>query len=246
MKKTKSAAIVLAAGRGRRMKTGKAKQFLEICQKPVLYYPLKAFEESAVDDVVLVTGKDDIEFCKDEIVGKYGFSKVRSIVSGGKERYNSVYAGLCELAGGTVDLTTPDIVLIHDGARALITAELINELTEETARYKACVTGTPLKDTVKVVDDELMTVDTPNRSRLWSVQTPQAFDFKLIYEAYKKLAEKETELEKDGIKITDDAMVLELMSGIKTKLVMGSYLNMKLTTPEDILIFESILSRAEG
>ena len=259
VKKIKSAAVVLAAGSGKRMKTGRAKQFLTVSDRPVLFYALDAFEKSMVDDIILVTGKDDIDFCREEIVEKYGISKVRSIISGGKERYHSVARGLFELDGDDKKTSDdaaaeieknglkrqsrlkPDIVMIHDGARPFVTAGLINKLLAGTAEYGACVTGTPVKDTIKVVDSENITVDTPDRKTLWAVQTPQAFSFDMILKAYKELLEKEEKLLEKGIFVTDDSMVLELMSGVRTKLIEGSYLNIKLTTPDDLLMAERIL-----
>ena len=245
----RNAAIILAAGQGRRMNTDTAKQYLMLDGKPVLYYALRAFEQSRVDDVVLVTGEKEIAFCQKEIVEKYGFSKVRCIVSGGKQRYHSVARGLETLAadggkqpdGVKTPWKEPGIVMIHDGARCFVQPELINSLLEETGKYPACVTGTPLKDTVKVVDGEQYCVDTPNRSTLWTVQTPQSFAFRLVLEAYRELMEREEELLKQGVLITDDAMVVELFGDRKVRLVMGDYLNSKLTTPEDLLLAHRIL-----
>ncbi len=232
----KVAAIVLAAGQGKRMGTAVQKQFLELSGRPVLFYTLQAFEESVVDEVVLVTGSDMAEYCRNEIVDRYGFGKVSRITAGGQERYHSVLNGLRSLSE-----TKPDIVMIHDGARCFVTPELIDDLCRETMLYPACVTATRVKDTIKVADEEGMCLDTPNRDRLWAVQTPQSFSYELILSAYEKLAKAEQQLLSEGVKITDDAQVCELFSETKVKLIPGDDLNTKLTTPSDLAIAERIL-----
>ena len=247
----RNAAIILAAGQGRRMNTDTAKQYLELSGKPVLYYAIKAFEDSDIDDLVLVTGEAERDFCRKEIVERFGFSKVRAIVSGGRQRYHSVANGLEALASdGKPALTDgekreslqePGIVMIHDGARPFVTKELINGLLKETIKYPACVTGTPVKDTIKIVDEDNACLDTPNRERLWAVQTPQAFAFRLVLSAYRQVLAREKELLEQGVVITDDAMVVELCGERKVHLIMGDYLNRKLTTPDDLLLADRIL-----
>lgn len=242
MQNKKTAAVVLAAGRGKRMNSATAKQYLLLEDKPVLYYALAAFEKSVIDDVVLVTAKEEIEYCQKEIVDKYGFRKVKLIVVGGAQRYHSVANGLEALyAQANTDGYAYGKVLIHDGARPFVSEEMICQLLEAIDQYKACVTATPVKDTIKIVDNEQYAIDTPNRSTLWAVQTPQAFSFDLIYEAYKKLIEKEQSLLDEGVAITDDAMVVEHMTNQRVKLIEGSYNNIKLTTPEDLYLAGSIL-----
>lgn len=145
---TRTAAIVLAAGQGKRMKSKIQKQFLLLEEKPVIWYALHAFEESRVDDVILVTGADEIAYCRDEIVGKYGFSKVRAIVAGGKERYHSVYEGLKAL-GSQLSYGEGDCVLIHDGARPFVDEPMIERIVSDIRSYSAAVAGMPSKDTVK-------------------------------------------------------------------------------------------------
>ena len=169
----KVTAIVLAAGRGKRMGTDVPKQYLKIRGHEILYYSLKAFEESVVDEVILVTGEPDIEYCQKEIVEKYGFEKVAKIIPGGAERYDSVYAGL--LAADDCSY-----VLIHDGARPLVTPEIIAKVLEGAMAYDSCTTGMPVKDTIKVVDEDNMAVDTPERGALWSIHTPQGFSYPVI------------------------------------------------------------------
>lgn len=220
----KNVAIVLAAGQGKRMNSKVQKQFLLINEKPVLYYTLSAFENSPlISDIILVTGKDEISYCQQEIVDKYGFEKVRRIVAGGKERYHSVYEGI-------MAIDEADYVFIHDGARPFVDAAIIERACAAVEEYKACVVGMPVKDTIKIADESGFASQTPDRRLVWQVQTPQVFEYPLIKNAYTKL------LEEEPAGITDDAMVVETMTDHKVKLVEGSYRNIKITTPEDLEI----------
>lgn len=230
MEQEKITAIVLAAGQGRRMESHIQKQFMLLDGKPLIYYALRAFEESQVDEVILVTGCDEIVFCQKEIIDKYSLQKVVRIVAGGKERYHSVYEGLKAVSGG-------GYVLIHDGARPLVNEEIINTAIEGAVKYAACVVAMPVKDTIKFADHQEFSCETPDRSRLWQIQTPQAFSYDLIFSSYKKMLENE----KYQKGITDDAMVIETVAGKKVKLVRGSYSNIKVTTPEDIMVAEAFL-----
>ena len=225
----KITAIVLAAGSGSRMKSKTKKQFMEIKGKPVIWYSLFEFEKSRVDEIILVTGKEDIDYCKKEIVEKYNLKKIKNVVAGGSERYESVYNGLKEVTG--------NIVLIHDGARPLINNEIIDRSIEGTIKSDACVVGVPVKDTIKRANKEGYIIDTPNRSELWITQTPQSFKTDLVKMAYKKMKE---ELEKGNttLNITDDAMVVEEFTTNQVRFVQGDYKNIKVTTPEDIDIAE--------
>ena len=225
----KITAIVLATGSGSRMKNKTKKQFMEIKGKPVIWYSLFEFEKSRVDEIILVTGKEDIDYCKKEIVEKYNLKKIKNVVAGGSERYESVYNGLKEVTG--------NIVLIHDGARPLINNEIIERSIEGTIKSDACVVGVPVKDTIKRADKEGYIIDTPNRSELWITQTPQSFKTDLVKMAYKKMKE---ELEKGNttLNITDDAMVVEEFTTNQVRFVQGDYKNIKVTTPEDIDIAE--------
>lgn len=234
--KMKTAAVVLAAGQGSRMQTAVAKQFLDLDGKPVIFYALNTFEESSVDRVVLVAGADEIEFCQKEIVEKYGFSKVCAVVAGGKERYHSVYAGLCALE----EYLFPDgIVLIHDGARPLVEQALIEETIAAAEKWGAAVAAVPVKDTIKIADQEQFAAQTLDRSTLWQMQTPQTFSYPLIRRAYDRLLSDE----QFQVGVTDDAMVAECMAAARVKLVNGSYENIKVTTPEDMAIAAGFLQR---
>lgn len=227
----KHTAIVLAAGKGSRMQSAVPKQYLELCGKPVLYYSLAAFEESFVDEIILVTGKDDISYCKEQIVERYGFQKVTKIIDGGAERYLSVYQGL-------LAAEEADYVYIHDGARPFVDAAILSDAKACVEQYQACVAGMPVKDTIKIVDAEDFAKETPERKYVWQVQTPQVFSYALVREAYDMLMK-----DQDAYSVTDDAMVVETMLNYPVKLFQASYKNIKITTPEDLQIAELFVQR---
>ena len=235
MEQVKKAAIVLAAGHGKRMHSKVAKQYLLLNGEPVLVHALRAFEMSGMDTIILVTGADEVEFCRKDIVETYGFSSVKQVVPGGKERYDSVWNGLCALkaAGFPED----GIVLIHDGARPLVSADIIKRSMQAVKEYRACVAGMPVKDTIKIADEDGYAKLTPERSKVWQIQTPQSFSYPLVYEAYRKM------LADEDSAITDDAMVVERMTNQPVKLIEGNYRNIKITTPEDMLIAEMYLKQ---
>ena len=224
-------AIVLAAGQGKRMNSSVAKQFLILKGKPILYYSLKAFEESEVDNIILVTGKEQVSYCRDEIVNYYNFQKVTDVIEGGAERYDSVYEALKKAE-------TSNIVLIHDGARPFISRELIERVIMEVEEYGACLVGTPVKETIKVIDSEGYIASTPKRSSLWAAQTPQAFEYTAIKRAYDLFYGVK---DRDSLDITDDAMVYEAFYKGKVKMLYGDYNNLKITTPEDLMLAEKLL-----
>lgn len=235
-KKERIVAIVLAAGSGKRMGSDTKKQYMLIGEKPVVYYSLKCFQESFVDEIVLVVGAGEVEYCQREIVERYGFDKVSRIVEGGRERYHSVAIGL-------QSIENCKFVFIHDGARPMLTQEMLKRLLDCVKVENACVAGMPVKDTIKIADKEGCIAATPDRRLVWLVQTPQVFDYSLIKSAYDKLIKKEEELLRQGLSVTDDAMVLETLTGHRVKLVEGSYENIKITTPEDIGIAELFLNK---
>lgn len=237
----KTTAIVLSAGRGTRMNSDVAKQYLPLMGRPVLFYCMDTFQKSFIDEIILVCAKEDIEYCKEEIVDKYGFSKVSKIVPGGKERYNSVFNGLCAISDVSGKVSEESYVFIHDGARPFVDMDMLERVLDEVKVHKACITGVPVKDTIKVSDADGFVCDTPNRSSLYQVQTPQVFDYKLIKDAYKEVLDKEQELREKGVSITDDAMIVEAVSDIKVKIVEGSYRNIKITTPEDMIVAASFI-----
>lgn len=223
----KTAAIVLAAGQGKRMNSKVAKQYMLLDNKPILYYTLRTLEDSFIDEVILVTGSGEEEYCRTEMKEKHGFHKIKKIVAGGKERYHSVHHGLCALED-------VKYVFIHDGARPFLSQDILIRAYEAVKQERACVVGVPVTDTIKRVDDMGFVVETPDRAHLFSVQTPQVFEYSLIKEAYDTLLKEEEHILAEGIRITDDAMVAETIAKVPVKIVEGSYENMKITTPEDL------------
>lgn len=232
----KIVAIVLAAGSGTRMQSDVKKQFMDIDGKPLVYYSLAAFQNSFVDEIILVTAREDIEYCKYEIVKKYGFSKVKRIVEGGKERFNSVMHGLKMIKDC-------DYVYIHDGARPFIDNDILQRLQENAQEFGTAVAAVPSKDTVKVVDNENFVISTPSRNTIWAIQTPQVFKYSIITEAYERLTMRLQHVAAEDLHITDDAMVVENFTNSKVRLVMGSYMNLKITTVEDVYIAKCFLSQ---
>lgn len=232
MEKERCTAIVLAAGSGKRMGTKIQKQYLELEGKPILYYALHAFQVSSViDEIILVTGKEQREYCQKEIVERFGLDKVTRIVAGGAERYHSVWNGL---------LACPEegYVFIHDGARPFVDEEMILRAYEAVREDRACVVGMPVKDTIKLADEDGYIAQTPDRDLVWMIQTPQVFEMELVRAAYGKL------MEQAEVKVTDDAQVVEAMMYEDVKLVRGSYENIKITTPEDLKIAKVFLKNA--
>lgn len=223
--KLRCTAIIMAAGKGKRMQTAVSKQFLPVCGKEILAWTVDVFEKSPLVDTILLMasadGKEDVQHLWDS----YGWKKVAAVLEGGKERQNSVANGLAAVGEET------DIVLIHDGVRPFVTEEMIADSIVAAQAYGGAVIGVPAKDTIKVCSADGLAVETPDRSALWQIQTPQTFQRSLIVDAYEKA-------EKDGFLGTDDASVAEF-AGHQVKVVMGSYRNIKITTKEDLVIAEA-------
>lgn len=243
MKRKRCTAVVLAAGSGSRMRSSVPKQFMRLGERPLIWYALQAVELSAIiDDCILVTGAEDIAYMRREIVEKYRFAKVDTITAGGSERYESVARAMAVLESGDMRVANRDgYVFIHDGARPFLTEKLLEDTYAAAYAYGACVAAVPSKDTVKLADGEGYAVQTPDRGRVWIVQTPQVFEVQMICEAYRRLMGQLPMLRQQGIRITDDAMVVETMLGRHVKLVEASYENIKVTTPEDMRIAEVLL-----
>lgn len=231
----KFAAIVLSAGVGSRMNSDIPKQYMDLNGYPVIYYSLKAFQESEVSSIVLVTAKEDVDTCRTQLVEKYHLDKVSQVIPGGTERYLSVYEGLKAIQGA-------DYVMIHDGARPMLNQQIIDRSMDAVRRYGACVVGMPVKDTIKISDADGFCKETPPRNRLWMIQTPQAFSYPLIKGAYEQVL---TAMERgENIpQITDDAMMVEYATDTKIKMVEGDYKNIKITTPEDLEVASTYLRR---
>ena len=219
--------VIVAAGTGSRMKMGINKQFIKLEGKEIIAYTIEKFyNNSNIEDIVVVVKEDESEFFKKEILDKYNFKNIK-IAYGGKERQDSVYNGLKLLDKKC------DVVLIHDGARPFVSDKIIYNCIEEVKEHKAIVVGVPVKDTIKIIDNDKNIVDTPNRSVLWAVQTPQTFDYNILIDAYKDAF-------KSGFYGTDDAMLVERI-GYKVKMVEGSYNNIKITTQEELSVGSQIL-----
>jgi 2-C-methyl-D-erythritol 4-phosphate cytidylyltransferase len=205
-----------------------SKQFLRINDRPLLAYTLDPFQKHPlIDDIILVTREEDIPFCWEEIVQKEGFSKVSQVVAGGQERQDSVYQGLLALDKET------DWVVIHDGARPMISWKTINAVLEAAVEKGAAIVGVPAKDTIKLVNPDLTVQDTPPRELLWHIQTPQVFRKTLVLKAYQEAIAH-------GWQGTDDASLVEKL-GVPVYVVQGEYTNIKITTPEDFaFLFEAL------
>jgi 2-C-methyl-D-erythritol 4-phosphate cytidylyltransferase len=233
-------ALIPAAGRGRRMGSEKPKAVLPLGGIPLLTHTLKKFEAcSQVDEILALVPAGEVPLLADEIFGRAGLKKVSRILAGGPERQDSVYLGLKAIQGKA------DLVVIHDGARPFASPELIERVLSATLRYKAVVVGVPASDTIKQVSAQSRVLRTLQRSRLWVIQTPQSFEYGLIAEAHEKARE-------DGFCGTDDASLVERLK-IPVRVIEGSRFNLKISTPEDLLLGEALLQvlerktmRAEG
>ena len=240
MQKNRNIAIVLAGGSGSRMKSDTPKQYMTVWDKPILYYALKTFEESFIDEIVLVAGEKELQYCKTNIVEKYNFKKITKIVAGGKERYNSVYNGLEAIAlDKNSEILMENInIFIHDGARPCVTIDILDRCLKTVIETRACVAAMPVKDTIKIVDDNGYAISTLDRNLLWQIQTPQVFSYEVIKTAYDNLMQLVS-----IAGITDDAMVVEHYSNVKVKMVEGSYENVKVTTKGDIELVKCYLNK---
>lgn len=222
-------AIILAAGSGSRMKSNIPKQFMTLKGIPLFVHSVRVFAE-CVDEIVLVTGKESIAYCRD-VLDKEMLPVPVHVIEGGNERYHSSMAGL-SMAGDW------KYVMIHDAARACITKQVIENSLRSAAVYGSGVAAVAAKDTIKVADQSNAVVMTPDRSTLRVIQTPQCFRTDWIAEAYERM----NAMQDGKAAVTDDAMVLETFGERTVYLSDGSYENIKVTTPEDLLFAEAILS----
>lgn len=219
-------AIIVAGGKGKRM--GQPKQFLKLAGKPMLQWTVAAFDQTrAIDGIILVVSKEQIRLAR-----RIKSKKIFCIVEGGKERFDSVRNGLAALP------PSAEIVAIHDGARPAVTPEIIGASIAEAKRVGAVVVGVPVKDTLKRVTRHASRVigQTIDRSSIWQAQTPQVFKVDIIKNAYSRLVTR------DPRRFTDDAMLVERM-GIPVKMVMGTYENLKVTQPGDLVVAAAILKK---
>jgi len=215
-------AVIVAAGKGKRMGLGFNKVFAKVKGKEIIALTIEKFYASSyVNEIVVVVSEDEVEFFKENILKRYNFNNVK-IAKGGEERQFSVYNGL-------LACSSSDIVLIHDGARPNIKDDMIKRSIDGALKYGATTLAVPVIDTIKIVEDGF-SVETLNRNKLYAIQTPQTFRYDLILKAHENAI-------KNGIKATDDATLVEML-GHKVKIIEGSYDNIKVTTPKDILILE--------
>jgi len=211
------------------MQAGINKQYLQIGGMPIVARTIAVFQEMPfVDDIYVITPEQEIPFCRTEVVERYGFTKVRAIVPGGKERQNSVLNGLRAIDGTDENA----VILIHDGVRPFITRHILEHAVATAREFDGALVAVPVKDTVKVVHDGIIR-DTPLRETIWLAQTPQAFRYGIIRAAH-EIADAE------GFLGTDDASLVERM-GSEDHNVLGDYRNIKITTPEDLLLAEAFL-----
>ncbi len=227
---SKVTALIPAAGMGRRMGKSVAKQFLPLGDKPMLAHTLLAFQRAtAIDEIIPILSREDMEACLQEIIEQFHITKVKTLVVGGKERQDSVANGLHKLEKDAA------VVLVHDGVRPFVTPEMIKETVDHARKGECVAVGVPIKDTIKEVGDNGMVRHTLERSRLWAIQTPQAFPVKTLKHAYEEASAQR-------LWGTDDATLVERTGGA-VRVIMGSYENIKITTPEDLLLAEEILKR---
>lgn len=219
----KADAVIVSAGKGHRFMEGKKKQFHSLAEKPILAHTLDKFETCPmIHSILLVVAEEDMGYCLEEIVEKYRYQKISQIVPGGRSRQESVKNGIDSLP------TDVDIVAIHDGVRPFITREMIEESIRAAVRFQAVVMAMPVKETIKMVHPDGTILKTLDRESLWQVQTPQTFQVNVIKEAYQRAT-------RDGFVGTDDASLVERL-GVKVHILPGSYTNIKITTPEDLLL----------
>lgn len=219
--------VIVSAGKGTRMKSSISKQYLLLNGKQVLIHTLEAFQAvEEVIEIVLVVGADEVSTCE-QAIETYQLSKVKIVLAGGRERQDSVFIGLQALSDNI------NWVMIHDGVRPLIKQEHIQHLYQQAKAMGAAVLAVPVKETIKMVDPHNNITATPERSLLWSIQTPQAFSRETIMKAH-QLAEREQFLG------TDDSMLVERM-GLAVHVVEGDYTNIKITTPDDLAWAEFLI-----
>jgi 2-C-methyl-D-erythritol 4-phosphate cytidylyltransferase len=224
----KTDAIIVSAGKGQRFMEGKKKQFFSLGEKPVLAHTLDCFDACPlIRSVLLVVGPEDQDYCLKEIIEKFGYRKISRVIPGGKQRQDSVRNGLEALSADA------EIIVIHDGVRPFVTKEMIEESIHSAARFGAAIIAMPVKDTIKMAHPDGTVLRTLERESLWQAQTPQTFQASLIKEAHLKAAA-------DGYMGTDDASLIERL-GKKIHILPGSYTNIKITTPEDLILANLIL-----
>jgi 2-C-methyl-D-erythritol 4-phosphate cytidylyltransferase len=228
----KVAAIIAAAGLGKRMKIDTPKTYLKLGGKPILIYTLEIFEKvPEVNEVLVVVHPEDLEFCQEEVIDAYPLKKVLRLVPGGKERQDSVYNALKVLKKEAME---QDVILVHDGVRPLVEPAQVRKVVAAARRHGGAILGIPCQDTLKRVNSKGVVVDTVDRAELWQVQTPQAFQAAILWRAYQEAMVR-------GFYATDEAALVEAL-GETVVVVPGTCLNLKITTPDDLKMAEAILA----
>lgn len=238
--KEKYSAVVLAAGKGTRMGRDTEKQYLMLGKKPLLVHALETFQQcELIHQIILVADQAHVAWCREAVVEPFGLNKVTAVLAGGKERYDSVWNALSYLVSAESRINSSEengeYVLIHDGARPFVSVPMIERICAEVKTKKACVAGMPVKDTIKLVSAGGVITESPERSMVWQAQTPQAFSLELIVQAFTK------QREEGFLGITDDGMIVEKQMKVPVFMTVGSDQNIKITTPEDLVIAEAFL-----
>ena len=224
----KTSAIIVAAGSSTRMGKPISKQLIKLNGTEVIVHTLKAFQQSsAIDEIIVVCREQDIEIIK-SLADKYSITKATGFTAGGATRQESVKNGVALVSN------TAEYIAIHDGARPLVLPQDIDNVVKNATVYKSSALGVFVKDTIKVVDENKFITATPDRNSLIAIYTPQVFKFDLYKQAMKKAKQ-------EGKDYTDDCQLVEAL-GEKVYVTAGSATNIKLTTPEDIIIAESFLN----
>lgn len=225
---SKISVLIPAAGHGKRMKSSVKKPYLMLGEKPILSHTIDRFEQNTVvDEIYVIVDESDFQVCHDEVIKPFHYRKIGGLVPGGETRQESVFNGLRALSDDV------DFVVVHDGVRPFIDDDIMFGCLEATEEFGAAISAVPVKETIKVADAHLLIDHTPQRDRLWRVQTPQVFRKSILIAAHENAIQ-------NGISAPDDAALVEEL-GLPVKLVMGSYQNLKLTTQEDLRFAETLL-----
>ena len=221
--------VIPAAGSGTRMGSARSKQFMDLCGKPLLAVTLERFQKcDLVGGIVVVVPQHNVDYCKREIVDRFELTKVAKVIAGGERRQESVSKGIEAVSNSS------KWILVHDGVRPLVTAELIEKVIRAAQTYRAVIPGIPVNDTVKEVDSRGRVLKTVERRALWAIQTPQIFWREDIQAAHRKAVEE------GWGGVTDDALLIE-KTGIPVEVIEGDETNIKITTVKDLELARLLL-----
>lgn len=233
-------AVIVCAGNGSRMNSTIKKPYMDLYGEMIMIRTIRAFENNPmIDHIVVVVPAGETQKVLKLCLSK-GFRKISAVTEGGKERYISVYNGISEVPADT------NFLLVHDGARPLVSQELIYSCCTNVQAVNACIVAVPVRDTIKKATKQLNVSETLKRDELWAVQTPQAFSFHLIRDAYKELFRTIEEYGPSLTEITDDSVIVENMTNTRVKIIPGDEINIKITTPSDLILAEALLKNMKG